>query len=103
MITCTGCGKRNADEARFCEECGRKLQSSRRANPADDSSGRPLSPFRHQGIDPLARASLWRMVEAWAYVLVLGGVAAVCLVREMWWPMYPAVALLGLIAWLRRI
>jgi hypothetical protein len=43
------------------------------------------------------------MVEAWAYVAALGGVAAICLVREVWWPLYPAVAVLGLAAWLRRI
>ncbi len=69
----------------------------------DDSTGRPLSPFRHRGVDPGTRASLLRMLEAWAYVAALGGVAAICLVREVWWPLYPAVAVLGLAAWLRRI
>ncbi|OIO05016.1 MAG: hypothetical protein AUJ49_01905 [Desulfovibrionaceae bacterium CG1_02_65_16] len=27
MIVCTGCGARNADDARVCQNCGRKLQS----------------------------------------------------------------------------
>ncbi|MUM76107.1 zinc-ribbon domain-containing protein [Pseudodesulfovibrio sp. F-1] len=103
MIICTGCGTKNDDEARFCEECGRKLQSSRRTAPTGASPGAPLSRFRHQGIAPGTRTSLWRMAEAWAYVLMLAVVGAVCVVREVWWPLYPAVALLGLIAWLRRI
>jgi len=103
VILCTGCGTKNDDEARFCEACGRKLQSSRRATPVDGSPGRTLSRFRHQGLAPGTRISLRRMVEAWIYVLLLAGVGVVCVLREVWWPLYPAVAVLGLIAWLRRI
>lgn len=102
MIVCNRCGKKNDDDARSCETCGRKLQSSRRQAPMETPS-RLLSSFRHGGIDPKTRASLQRMVEAWVYVAVLGGVGVICLVYEIWWPLYPAVGTLGLAAWLRRI
>lgn len=44
-----------------------------------------------------------RMVEAWAYVAVLAAVAAGCAYTKTWWPMYPAVFLLGLLIWFRRV
>lgn len=103
MIVCNRCGKKNDEDARACESCGRKLQSSHRPASVEDSSNWLLSSFRHGGIDPRARASLQRMIEAWAYVAVLGGVGVACLVYEVWWPLYPAVGALGLAVWLRRI
>jgi hypothetical protein len=103
MIICTGCGKNNDDAARQCESCGRKLQSSRRACPVDDPSGRRLERFSHAGIDPRTRASLLRMAEAWCYVAALGLAAAGCALFDTWWPMYPAIGLVALTAWLRRV
>ncbi|WP_229597031.1 hypothetical protein [Pseudodesulfovibrio sediminis] len=44
-----------------------------------------------------------RMVEAWAYVLVLLGVGAGCAYFTTWWPMYPTVGILGLLLWFRRV
>lgn len=51
--------------------------------------------------------SLWegikRLIEAWVYILVLVVVAVVCFVIQTWWPLYPAVGLLVLLAYHRRI
>lgn len=52
---------------------------------------------------PDARLGLRRLLEAWVYVLILLGVGAVCLVKQVWWPLYPAVGLLAALAYLRRI
>jgi hypothetical protein len=43
------------------------------------------------------------MAEAWGYVAVLGLAAAGCAVIDTWWPMYPAVGLVAVTAWLRRV
>jgi len=71
--------------------------------PLTDSSSSRLERFEHEGVSPEARLSLKRMFEAWGYVAVLGGIAVACLLYEIWWPMYPAVGLLGILIWLRRI
>lgn len=62
-----------------------------------------MESFKHEGVPVQSRMSLWRMVEAWGYVAVLVAVAVVCSIYEVWWPLYPAVGILGLAAWLRRI
>ncbi|EGB16462.1 hypothetical protein DND132_3259 [Pseudodesulfovibrio mercurii] len=103
MITCTKCGTRNADNTLACARCGNKLQSSRRATAGPDTGTAPLEPFRHQGVSPDLLRSLKRMLEAWAYVLILGSVAAACIVYRIWWPLYPTVALIALLLWLRRV
>lgn len=103
VITCTKCGTKNADDTLACARCGNKLQSSRRAAPGRDTSDPPLEPFRHRGVPNDLMRSLKRMLEAWAYVLVLGSVAAACIVYRLWWPLYPTVALIALLLWLRRV
>ena len=103
MIICTQCGEKNSDEIRFCEKCGKKLQSSRQSTSLTDSSNYWMESFKHEGISPLSKVSLLRMVEAWGYIVVLVAVTIACLIYETWWPLYPAVGVLGLIAWLRRL
>ncbi|WP_316897042.1 zinc-ribbon domain-containing protein [Pseudodesulfovibrio indicus] len=103
VITCTKCGGKNSDDTRFCARCGNKLQSSRKAGPDAPPPEEPLEPFAHQGLSPDLLRTLKRMAEAWVYLLLLGAVAAGCAFYEVWWPLYPAVALLGLLIWLRRI
>lgn len=103
MIICTGCGKKNEDDVRYCEKCGKKLQSSRMVQTESNDPGGPLGQFRHKGIPTENRLSILRMVEAWGYVAVLGGVVAACAVYRVWWPLYPAVLVLGLLVWMRRI
>lgn len=47
--------------------------------------------------------SLRRLMEAWAYLLVLLGVGGYCFYKEIWWPLYPAITVIGVLLWLRRI
>lgn len=103
MIICTGCGKTNDDESRFCEKCGKKLQSSRQPVEPGTGAPAPLTRFEHVGIPEDRWAALKRMMEAWCYLGVLVGVAVVCAVYEIWWPLYPAVGLLGLLLFFRKI
>lgn len=103
MILCTGCGTRNHDESRFCEKCGKKLQSDYRPVEQGDDSCGPLTRFQHNGVAPDLKNDLMRMLEAWGYVLLLGGVATGCYFYKTWWPMYPAIALIALVIWLRKI
>lgn len=95
--------EKNDDENRFCEQCGKKLQSSRRTTVLPDQSNSPLEPFTHLGMSEGSRFALGRMLEAWGYVLLLAGVAGACAWFDTWWPLYPAVALIALIARLRKI
>lgn len=103
VITCTKCGTKNSDETLACVRCGNKLQSSRRAAPSPDAGDSPLEPFRHEGVPCDLMRFLKRMLEAWTYALLLGGVAAACIVYKIWWPLYPAVALIALLLWLRKV
>lgn len=104
VITCTRCGEKNSDDTRFCTRCNRKLQSSLRAAPADTRPGdEPLEGFRHRGVPDDVWLAVRRMIEAWAYLLILAGVGAACWWYRTWWPLYPTVGLLGLLIWLRRI
>ncbi|MGE4423479.1 MAG: zinc ribbon domain-containing protein [Pseudodesulfovibrio sp.] len=103
VITCTKCGAKNSDDTLACARCGNKLQSSRRAASGPDATDAPLEPFRHEGVPGDLMRSLKRMLEAWAYALLLGGVAAACIVYKIWWPLYPTVVLIALLLWLRRV
>ena len=102
MIICTGCGQPNDDDNRFCDGCGRKLQSSRNALPDAPGDAR-LDRFEHKGLSPARWTSLKKMAEAWVYLIALAAVGGVCLYTREWWPMYPAVGLLALTAVLRKI
>jgi len=103
VIICTKCGEKNSDEIRFCPKCGKKLQSSRQPTVLTDSSSSRLESFKHEGVSPQSWTSLMRMVEAWGYVALLVAVAVACAIYKTWWPLYPAVGLLGLMAWYRQI
>lgn len=104
VITCTKCGEKNSDDTRFCARCNRKLQSSRRAAPAEDSPvDDPLVSFEHQGMPADAWRDLKRLMEAWGYLLLLAGVAAGCWWYRTWWPLYPTVGLLALLIYFRRV
>jgi hypothetical protein len=104
VITCTKCGAKSPDDTLACPRCGNKLQSSRRAAPSQaDPTDMPLEPFRHDGVSGDLMRSLKRMLEAWAYVLILAGVATACIVYKIWWPLYPAVALIALLLWVRKV
>ncbi|WP_272700460.1 zinc ribbon domain-containing protein [Desulfovibrio sp. Fe33] len=102
MITCTKCGGKNSDDALACARCGNKLQSSRRSSSRPDHSAAPLEPFRHQGLPRDLMRTVKRMLEAWAYVLVLGTVAGFSIAYKVWWPLYPTVAIIALLLWFRR-
>lgn len=103
MIICTGCGKPNDDESRFCAKCGKKLQSSRQPVDSGGDSSAPLTRFKHVGIPDDRWASLKRMVEAWCYLGVLVAVAVGCSFYDTWWPLYPAVGLLAVLLFFRKI
>ncbi|RWU02788.1 zinc ribbon domain-containing protein [Pseudodesulfovibrio sp. S3] len=103
MITCTKCGEKNSDDTRFCAKCNNKLQSIRQTVSFENPSGAPLESFRHQNMPPDSWRSLKRMIEAWGYLALLAAVAAGCAFYDTWWPLYPTVALLGLVLWLRRV
>ncbi len=104
VITCTKCGAKNSDDTLACPRCGNKLQSSRIAAPSNEPAvDAPLEPFRHQGVPGDLLRSLKRMLEAWAYVLILAGVATACIVYKIWWPLYPAVVLIALLLWFRKV
>ena len=103
MIICTRCGEKNSDEIRFCEKGGKKLQSSRQSTLLTDQSSYWVESFKHEGISPRSKLSLWRMVEAWGYVAVLVAVAVGCSIYEVWWPLYPAVGILAIVGWFRQI
>lgn len=103
MIICTGCGKKNEDENRFCEQCGKKLQSSRAPIIPRDLSERPLGFFEHAGVPRDVWLSIRRMLEAWGYIAALIGIFAACMYYRTWWPLYPAIAVIGLILWARKI
>jgi hypothetical protein len=104
VITCTKCGARNSDDTLVCADCGNKLQSSRRAAPSNGPvADAPLERFRHQGVSGDLLRTLKRMLEAWAYVLILAGVGTACVVYRIWWPLYPTVVIIALLLWLRKV
>jgi hypothetical protein len=87
--------------------CGHKLQSDRLAGenesgdgPDGRAEGSRLLDF--QGWSRPGRG-LGPYVEASVLALLLAGAAVVCQLTGVLWPLYPAVALCGLILWLRRL
>ncbi|WP_419784987.1 zinc-ribbon domain-containing protein [Pseudodesulfovibrio sp.] len=103
MITCTRCGGKNADDNRFCEQCGNKLQSLSRAGSPVELSDRPSDPLTRIQNNGKPSPALARMFEAWIYILLLTVAAAICAWKDVWWPLYPTVAVIGIVAWLRKI
>lgn len=104
VITCTRCGEKNNDDERFCTKCGRKLQSSAVFRAREETpAAEPLGFFEHQGVPEDAWQYLKGLMEAWAYLLLLVGVAAGCWWFRTWWPLYPTVGLLALLFLFRRI
>lgn len=117
MILCTSCGTKNADEARACEKCGRKLQS-RWAAPAANGNGQngkpegssilpeqvwqlvePIVLSIEEGTDQLVKSC----AETWAYALVLIAGAGVYVGTEDWRYLAGSVALAAVLAWARGI
>jgi len=103
MILCTGCGKKNDDEARSCSVCGKKLQSSRQVSVSGCDLPGPLRRFNHVGMPEERWHSLKRMLEAWCYLGLLVAVAVGCVAYETWWPLYPTIGVLGLLLFFRKI
>ncbi len=119
MILCTSCGTKNADDARACEKCGRKLQSrwSLSGGPATNGNGQNgqsgdsflpeevwqlVEPVVHgieEGTDTLVKAC----AETWAYALILLVGAGVYIAAEDWRYLAGSVALAAVLAWARGI
>ena len=106
-MRCNKCGTESPDATRFCPVCWHKLQSDRLAGenesgdgPEGHAEGSRLLDF--QGWARPGRG-LGPYVEASILALLLAGAAVVCQLAGVLWPLYPAVALCGLILWLRRL
>ena len=116
MILCTSCGTRNADDARACEKCGRKLQSRWSCsggpglNGSNGQNGDSLSepmwhlvePIVHtieEGTDQLVKAC----AETWAYALILVAGAGVYFASEDWRYLAGSMVLAAVLAWARGI
>lgn len=102
MITCTRCGHANDDRELVCVSCGKKIQSCHYVPPVEEERNQ-LERLNTRQLPPDVWRNLKRMAEAWAYLTLLGAVAAGCWHYRVWWPLYPAVAVIGLIMWVRRV
>lgn len=101
-MICTSCGLENSDDERFCNRCGRKLQSSFTIPDMDgEEDGPAITRLRleMQGLDRLAIA---KFLEAWAYALALLLITLWCGRNGVYWPLYVIVPALGLMLWRRR-
>lgn len=56
MITCTGCGTKNPDDAQACATCGRKLQS-RWAAPGNSQNGQGAAGGGTLDLDSLGKGA----------------------------------------------
>ena len=112
MILCTSCGTRNADDARECEKCGRKLQSrwsctggpgqngsnGQNGDPLGDPMWRVVEPIVlsiEEGTDQLVKAC----AETWAYALILVAGAGVYFASEDWRYLAGSMVLAAVLAW----
>ncbi|MCM0756832.1 zinc-ribbon domain-containing protein [Desulfovibrio aminophilus] len=105
MIICTRCGAANEDDELLCQECGRKLQSGLHT-PGAGKNGEnrgPLSPMRVQPVSAMLRRLLLKGAEAWVYALILAAAGLFAAVTGEWRALAPAVALIGLVAWTRKV
>lgn len=115
MILCTNCGMRNADDAHQCLSCGRKLQSRRLAEGAQNGqngdASRPLDAERPwQALEPVLRQLDEQAVqlvracaETWAYALLLIAGGVLTAVTQDWWYLAGGVVLVGGVAWVRGV
>lgn len=107
-MRCSKCGTQSPDTTRFCPVCGNKLQSGRGpgGNEGTEEESRPEEPGRHlldfQGWGA-SRHGFGRYVEASVYAAVLSAGVVGCLIYGHFWPLYPMLGVLGLVAWLRRL
>jgi hypothetical protein len=117
MILCTSCGTKNADDARACEKCGRKLQSRWAAPVTPNGEGNggkhegsilpeevwqviePVMLSVEQGADKLVKAC----AETWAYALILLVGIGVYVAAEDWRYLAGSIALAAVLAWARGI
>lgn len=108
-MRCSKCGTQSPDATRFCPVCGNKLQSDRSPGPGGDdgtAAGGQTEPPRRlldfQGwVSP--RRGLGPFIEASVYAAALLAAVVVCVVYGHFWPLYPVIAVLALVAWLRRL
>jgi len=99
-MICTKCGSENEDWRRFCQACGRKLQSEASEPSGEGPAGglaRPGGLFSSLGHRP-AGGGMGRYVEAWAYALILFALGFALIRLDMDWLLYLLVplAILGL-------
>ena len=108
-MRCNKCGTQSPDDVRFCPVCGHKLQSDHVGESAspktDDLPERPAEIRRLLDFQGWAKSGRGggRYIEACCYAVILVGGTVWCLKIDLTWPLYPLIAGLGLIAWLRRL
>lgn len=102
-MICNKCGSENPDDERFCVRCGHKLQSSRREDesPRSDSHWDRMPDLHLEPRFP--KETLNKFIEAWVYILLLGGATGVAVWKGVYWPLYAIIPLVALIAWLRKV
>jgi hypothetical protein len=104
MIVCNRCGAANNDEELLCQACGRKLQSGLSGpNQGGDGFSGPLEPLETPPPSLDLRRFLKKGLEAWAYALCLAGAGAYAAATGRWLLLLPAVGLMALLAWTRRV
>ncbi|EGJ49980.1 zinc ribbon domain-containing protein [Desulfocurvibacter africanus] len=101
-MICTSCGLENSDDQRFCNRCGRKLQSSFTIPDMDGEEEGPAVTRLRLEMLGLSRLAIGKFLEAWAYALALLAVTLWCGRNELYWPLYVIVPVLGLMLWRRR-
>jgi len=109
-MRCSKCGTESPDTERFCPVCGHKLQSERPNAPetptTENAGPRPADEPRRlldfQGWTT-PRRGLGRYLEACLYAVILVAGVTYCLLSGRTWPLYPLIAGLALVAWLRRL
>ncbi len=109
MILCTRCGFENAEDVRFCINCGRKLQSI----PRFSGARRTWAWARELGFDdevalgrdisPTGRQELHRLGEALGYSLAILGGLYWGLAEGEFWVLQALMPVLGGVALMRRL